>query len=131
MDAAIKNVSSQLGDVVLSEIHNQLEEVNNKISSLESKLNAIIIAVGLNSDGTFIVPTTAQTSGYTTAATSVMSAIHLMDNQIEENETVAAYSLTDLNDRLNEEINRVNEYEEVNATELNDLNERITTLENS
>ena len=62
--------------------------------------NKIIAAVGLNSDGTFKVPTTAQTSGYTTAATSILDAIIIMDNQIEENETVAAYALTDLNDRL-------------------------------
>ena len=29
-----------------------------------------------------------------------MDAIIIMDNQIEENETVTAYSLTDLNDRI-------------------------------
>ena len=63
--------------------------------------NRIITAVGLNSDGTFKVPTTAQTSGYTSAATSVMDAIIILDNQVEENETVTAYALTDLNDRLN------------------------------
>ena len=118
-------VTSQLGNVDLSEINEQLEEANTKISlietqlsaatstisTLESKLDAIIRAVGLNSDGTFIVPTTAQTSGYTTAATSVMSAIHLMDNQIEENETVTAYSLTDLNDRLKELDSKITDFE--------------------
>ena len=118
-------VTSQLGNVDLSEINEQLEEANNKISlletqlsaatstisTLESKLDAIIRAVGLNSDGTFIVPTIAQTSGYTTAATSVMSAIHLIDNQIEENETVTAYALTDLNNRLEELDSKITDFE--------------------
>ena len=76
-------------------------------SALTAETNArelinskIIAAVGLNSDGTFKKPTTTQTSGYTTASTSVMDAIIILDNQVEENETVTAYALTDLNNRL-------------------------------
>ena len=66
----------------------------------ESLNEKIITAVGLNSDGTFKKPTAVQTSGYTTAATSVLDAIIILDNQVEENETVTAYALTDLNNRL-------------------------------
>ena len=84
----------------LNTANNTISTLQSTVTTLENKLNAIINAIGLNSDGTFSVPTSAQTSGYTTAATSVMSAIYLMDNQIEENETVTAYALTDLNNRL-------------------------------
>ena len=84
----------------LETANNTIATLQTTISNLETKIANIIAAVGLNTDGTFIVPTTAQTSGYTTASTSVMSAVVLMDNQIEENETVTAYALTDLNDRL-------------------------------
>jgi hypothetical protein len=140
LDDAVLNVFDNMPDVSVDAytkaesdnkyaLKSTISSLQSTINSLESKINAIITAVGLNSNGTFIVPTTAQTSGYTTAATSVMSAIHLMDNQIEENETVSAYALTDLNNRLNDEIDRVNEFEEVNETTLTDLNERITNLE--
>lgn len=84
----------------LDTANNTIATLQTTISNLEAKIANIIVAVGLNTDGTFIVPTTAQTSGYTTASTSVMSAVVLMDNQIEENETVSAYALTDLNNRL-------------------------------
>ncbi len=78
-------------------------ELANKqyVDIVGNKLSEVINGVGLNSDGTFNAPTTAQTSGYTSAATSVMDAIIILDNQVEENETVTAYALTDLNDRLN------------------------------
>lgn len=52
-----------------------------------------------------------QTSGYTTAATSLMDAIIILDNQVEENETVAAYALTDLNNRLLEQQTKIGELE--------------------
>ena len=81
-------------------LESQLTAATSTIATLESKLNAIIIAVGLNDNGTYKIPTTSQTSGYTSVSTSVMDAIIIMDNQIEENETVTAYSLTDLNDRI-------------------------------
>lgn len=94
-------------DVDFSEIESKIETLeqqlataNSTISTLESKINAIIRAVGLNSDGTYNTITTSESSGYTSTATSVREAIILMDNQIEENETVSAYALTDLNNRL-------------------------------
>ena len=96
----------------INSLQNTVSNLQTTIGTLESKLNAIISAVGLNNDGTFIVPTTAQTSGYTTAASSVMDAIIILDNQIEENETVAAYALTDLNNKLKEESLRIDEIEE-------------------
>lgn len=82
--------------------------------------NKIIASVGLNSDGTFTAPTTAQTSGYTTAATSIKDAIIIMDNQIEENETVTAYALTDLNNGLSE-----------TNTNLSSVTNRVTTIESN
>ena len=118
LDAAISNVYDELQQIpsdvytktesddkyalktALDTANNTIATLQTTISNLETKIANIIAAVGLNTDGTFIVPTTAQTSGYTTASTSVMSAVVLMDNQIEENETVTAYALTDLNDRL-------------------------------
>ena len=91
---------------------NELELANKQyVDIVGEKVNNVISGSGLNSDGTFKVPTTAQTSGYTTAATSLMDAIIILDNQVEENETVAAYALTDLNNRLLEQQNKIDELE--------------------
>ena len=91
---------------------NELELANKQyVDIVGEKVNNVISGSGLNSDGTFKVPTTAQTSGYTTAATSLMDAIIILDNQVEENETVAAYALTDLNNRLLEQQNEIDELE--------------------
>ena len=100
-------------DVTVSQLNGKITGVSVAESDIASneKLSKVISGVGLNSDGTFKVPSTAQTSGYTTAATSLMDAIIILDNQVEENETVAAYALTDLNNKLLEQQNKIDELE--------------------
>lgn len=74
--------------------------LSTETSNRTSADTAIKTAVGLNDSFVFVTPTTAETSGYTTAATTIREAIIIMDNQIEENETVAAYALSQLNREL-------------------------------
>ena len=112
MDATITGNGTYV-DVTVSQLDGKITEVSVAESDIASntKLSKVISGVGLNTDGTFKVPTTAQTSGYTTAATSLMDAIIILDNQVEENETVAAYALTDLNNRLLEQQTKIDELE--------------------
>ena len=112
LDATVSGNGTHV-DVTVSQLNGKITGVSVAESDIASnaKLSKVISGVGLNSDGTFKVPTTAQTSGYTTAATSLMDAIIILDNQVEENETVAAYALTDLNNRLLEQQTKIGELE--------------------
>ena len=112
LDATVSGNGTHV-DVTVSQLNGKITGVSVAESDIASntKLSKVISGVGLNSDGTFKVPTTAQTSGYTTAATSLMDAIIILDNQVEENETVAAYALTDLNNKLLEQQNKIDELE--------------------
>ena len=68
-----------------------------EINANRNEINNIEEAVGLNSDGTYIVPTG---STYTSSSTTIAEAIAMLDESMLENEYVTSVALNDLNDRL-------------------------------
>lgn len=91
----IQILSGFVGDMY-DEMQSGFTSAFTAIDDLQKELDRVEEGVGLDEDGNYITPE----NGLTSASTSVMDAIAILDSTILEDEEVVAASLNDLNRRM-------------------------------